>query len=82
MKTSHQFIQIIHSLLCKFQQIHFQRKRPCCIQKMHSNEFHYFGANVDYIAFGKVCTKILYKPLTWHLTGDSKLQVLQDFALK
>ena len=60
MKTSHQFIQIIHSLLCKFQQIYFQRKHPCCIQKMHSNEFHYFGANVDYIASGKSCTKILY----------------------
>ena len=82
MKTSHQFIQIIHSLLCKFQQIHFQRKHPCCIlKKMHSNLVHLFPSKCLGHCFWKHYANITY-PFTRHLNGDPKLQVLQDFALK
>ena len=55
MKTSIEFVQINYSLLSKFQQVHFQQKRPCCILKeCTATEFIYLEANIDDIASEKV----------------------------
>ena len=82
MKTSNQFTQIIYLVLSKFQQVHFQRKRPCCIlKKMHSDLVHLFPSKCLGHCFWKHYANIIY-PFTRHLNGDPKLQVLRDFALK
>ena len=74
MKTSIEFVQINYSLLIKFQQVHFQHKRLCYIQrKCAAIEFLYLGANMDCIASEKnIPASCIHSHNTWTVIQNCK----------